>query len=187
MTEIVVAGPDSQSGAPRPATDQDRKAARSIAVTAAVAYLLLVAIMWGPFNLYSGMPGETSFPYMSRTQGTFGGFLYRYDPLRIHTNTFYHLSYVLGEILGIGGSYVPYQIVYAALWWARGCLMFLLVRRFVPQHQLVAYVAGALTIAHASDRSLQWIGQMNQFGFIFWMMLAFYTFTVGWESSSRLR
>jgi hypothetical protein len=38
-------------------------------------------------------------------------------------------------------------------------------------------VAGALVIVHSSDGALQWVGQMNQFGFIFWMLLAFYLLT----------
>src|SRR5262249_49454741 len=99
-------------------------------------------------------------------------------PLRIHTNTFYQLSYLLGEAFGVGGSYVPYQIVHALLWWARGVLIFLILKRLLPDCLTIAYVAGALVLVHASDGALQWVGQLNQFGFIFWMLLACYLLAV---------
>lgn len=151
------------------------------------AYAALVLIMWGAFNPASGLGYETAFPYMSET-GAFwwSGFLYRADPLRIHTNTFYHLSYLLSVASGIRGSYVPYQIVYALLWWGRGVLVFLLLRQFISLGALVPYVAGALVIVHSSDNALQWVGQLNQFGFIFWMLLAFYLLTLA-AGKSTLR
>jgi hypothetical protein len=112
---------------------------------------------------------------MGRSRLTqWNGFLYLGDPLRIHTSTFYQFSYLLGKILGIDGSYVPYQVVYAALWWGRGLLVFLILRRLFPGTLLICYLAGGLVLVHASDRALGWVGQLNQFGFIFWMLLAFY-------------
>jgi hypothetical protein len=153
------------------------------ATLAGLAYAVLVLIMWGPFNLYSGFPYETSFPYMSETSSILRGFLYTADPLRIHTNTFYHLSYLISIVLGVQGSYVPFQMVYAVLWWARGFLVFLILRKFLPGSLSVCYAAGALVVVHASDGALQWIGQMNQFGFIFWLVLAFYLLTSAVEST----
>jgi len=149
------------------------------------AYTALVLIMWGAFNPASGLGYETAFPYMSES-GPFwwSGFLYTADPLRIHTNTFYHLSYLFSVVLGIRGSYLPYQIVYALLWWGRGLLVFLLLRRFAGAGVLIPYVAGALVIVHSSDGALQWIGQMNQFGFIFWMLLAVYLLTQSVSASN---
>lgn len=155
------------------------------AILAGFAYAVLIFIMWGAFNLPSGMPYETGFPYTSETGPILDGFLYRADPLRIHTNTFYHLSYLLGEIFGIGGSYLPFQIVYALLWWARGFLVFLILRKFLPHSTPVCYIAGALVVIHASDAALQWVGQMNQFGFIFWMLLAFYFLILAFDSRNR--
>src|SRR5712691_10871929 len=149
----------------------------------AATYAALVLSMWIPFTLYSGMPYETAFPYMSETRSVLGGFLYIADPLRIHTNTFYHVSYLLAEVLGVGGSYVPYQIVHALLWWGRGFLVFLLIRRLFPDGPLVSYAAGAVVVVHASDGAIQWIGQMNQFGFIFWMLLAWYLFVIGLDAT----
>jgi hypothetical protein len=141
-------------------------------------YAALVLLMWAPYTALSGLPFETAFPYMSETSSAIEGFFYRGDPLRIHTNTFYHLSYLLAEALGVGGSYVPYQIVHALLWWGRGFLVFLILRRLSPQCVTVAYVAGALVLVHAADGAIQWVGQMNQFGFIFWMLLAWYLLTI---------
>jgi hypothetical protein len=149
------------------------------------AFAALVLIMWGAFNLESGLGYETAFPYMSETGATWWRVcFYVADSLRIHTNAFYHLSYILSAVLGIRGSYLPYQIVYALLWWGRGMLVFLILRRFLGAGSLMPYVAGALVIVHSSDGALQWVGQLNQFGFIFWMLLAFYLLTIAATAST---
>src|SRR4051794_11621978 len=90
----------------------------------AAVYAVLVLVMWAPYTLFSGLPYETFFPLMSETNNWWRGFLYSCDPLRIHTNTFYHASYLLARVLGMQGSFVTYQITYALLWWARGLLVF---------------------------------------------------------------
>jgi hypothetical protein len=130
--------------------------------------------MWFPHNPHSGMGYETGFEYTSIISTWWNGFLNGSDLLRIHTSTFYEVSYLIGRFLGIPGSAIPFQGVYAALWWARGMLVFLILRRFLPAHALLAYVTGLLVLVHASDRALQWVGQLNQFGFIFWMLLGFF-------------
>jgi hypothetical protein len=167
----------------------DGKAAGSwpIAVIAGVAYVLIVICMWGSFATSSGMGYETAFPYMSETSQGGHGFLYEADPLRIFTNVFYHLSYLLSALLGIRGSFTAYQIVYAALWWGRGMLMFLIIRRLAPNSAILPFSIGALTLVHASDGALQWIGQINQFGFIFWMLLAVYTLVVALQRVTAFR
>ena len=137
-------------------------------------YAALVLLMWAPHTLFSGFNYETQFAYSSETRRWYEGFLFENDPMRIHTTTFYHLSHLLSDVAGVGGSWVPYQVVYASLWWARGLVVYLLVRRLVPGGALVAYLTGALVLVHAADGALQWAGQMNQFGFIFWMLLASY-------------
>lgn len=153
---------------------------RIVLLTACV-YALLVAGMWAPFSVHTGMTGESGFVYTSEIASWSDGFLYHFDPLRIHTKTFYHLPYLIGEVFGIRGSYVPFQIVHAGLWWARGFLLFLLIWHFV-RDPLVAFAAGALLLAHSSDAATQWIGQMNQFGFIFWLLLGCYYLTRAFEA-----
>jgi len=155
-------------------------------MVAAVAYALLVLAMWGTFSFSSGMPGETGFAFQSQTQSVWQGFWY-VDPLRPHTNTFYHVSYLLGEILGVTGSFVPYQFVYAALWWAKGCLLFVLMRRLFPGTVFIPYVVGALAVVHASDTALQWVGQLNQLGFTLWLLLSIYFLIASVEQSSKIR
>jgi hypothetical protein len=149
---------------------------------AASVYAAMVLIMWGAYNVFSGFPYETFFPYFSETHPGIAGLYYAADLLRVYENHFYHLGFVLSEILGVRGSYVPYQIVYASLWWARGLLVFLLIRRFLPDRALIAYVAGGLVLVHSADGALQWVGQMNQFGFIFWMLSAFLALTLALET-----
>ena len=155
-------------------------------IVAAVSYALLIIAMWGQFAFSSGMPGETAFAFQSQTQSAWQGFWY-VDQLRPHTNTFYHLSYLLGEVFGVTGSFVPYQFVYAALWWAKGFLLFLLLRRLFPGTILVPYIVGALALVHASDLALQWVGQLNQLGFTLWLLLSLYFFVVAVQQSSQIR
>jgi hypothetical protein len=142
--------------------------------------------MWLPFNPCGGMPYESHFLFNSEVWPV-SGFLFPSDSLRPHTSTFYHLAFLLGEALGIGGSFVPFQIVYAALWWARGYLLYLILRRVLPGQVLFAFFCGALVIVHASDRALMWVGQLNQFGFMFWMLLAFYLFVRALQSAGPRR
>lgn len=153
---------------------EDTAANRKSLALVALTYAVLIAIIWGVHGLYSGMGYETAFAYNSSITSWLKGFLYVADPLRIHTNTFYHLSYLTAKLFGMDGSYVPFQAIYATLWWARGLLVFLILREFFPNNVLLCYLSGALVLVHASDGALQWVGQMNQFGFMFWMLLAFY-------------
>ncbi len=86
-----------------------RRRAYQAAALAGFAYAVLVLIMWGAFNPHSGFPYETSFPYMSETTSALQGVLCLHDDLRNQMNTFYQLPYLIGEAMGIQGSYVPYQ------------------------------------------------------------------------------
>ena len=147
-----------------------------------LAYLGLVLALWAPFALRNGMPYETTFVWGSEA-GPFLSGLFFPDRLRTFTNVFYHLSYLLSYALGMPGDFLSFQIVYALLWWARGVLAFLILDRLIPDRPLFSYLFGALVIAHASDHALNWLGQMNQFGFIAWMLLSFYLLLRGLQAS----
>lgn len=172
--QSVVTPVSASSGMGEFGRRESAAAGRAPIALASVIYAVLVGIIWGVHGFHSGMGFETGFAHTSMHNTWWNGFLYLGDPLRIHTSTFYQVSYLLGKIFGIDGSYVPYQLVYAALWWGRGLLVFLILRRFFPSTPLIPYVAGGLVLLHASDLALGWVGQLNQFGFIFWMLLAFY-------------
>ena len=148
-------------------------------------YAALVLLMWAPYTLFSGFSYETQFALSSESRPWYAGFVYEHDPMRIHTSTFYHLSYLLGEVTRVGGSWVPYQIVYATLWWLRGLLVYLLVRRLVPGGTAIAYVTGALVLVHSADSALQTAAQMNQFGFIAWMLLASYAASRAFDAARQ--
>ena len=137
-----------------------------------VSYACFVLAMWAPFGPFNGMGYETGFALQSETSSILSGFLYA-DELRIHTNFFYHLSYLASKAIGLPGAWLPYQIVYALLWLARGLLCFYIVQALVPKSPVFAFLVGSLAIFHASDHTLNWVGQMNQFGFIFWMLVSF--------------
>ena len=42
-------------------------------------------------------------------------------------------------------------MVYALLWWARGLLVFAILRKFLPECPSLRFCAGALTLVHSSD------------------------------------
>jgi hypothetical protein len=152
----------------------------------ATFYLAIVLILWTPFSLHSGMPYETGFVYTSEISTWWNGFVFGADLSRMHTSTFFQVGYLLGELTGFRGSFVPYQIVYAALWWARGFLLFLIVRQLLPGQAPFAYLAGGLALVQSSDLATAWVGQMPQLAYIFWMLAAFYLLVRGFDSRSRL-
>jgi hypothetical protein len=140
----------------------------------AFSYLAIVGCLWGPFSLHSGMPGDTGFTYVSEISRWWNGFFNGSDLLRVHISNFYQVSYLIGELTGFGGSWIPYQIVYAILWWARGYLIFVIGRRLLPGYDLFWYLVGVFVLIHSSDQTIGWVGQMHQSAYILWMLLAFY-------------
>jgi hypothetical protein len=154
-------------------------------IVAASAYIVIILLIWGMFAFNSGLPYETFFTYISETSSALKGFFFEADPTRPNTSTFYHISYLLGEFFA-PGSFAPCQFVYAALWFARGFLLFLIVRKLLPDFTSLAFLAGALALVHSSDGAMQWIGQMNQFGYIFWMLLAFYLFVAAVQNDRAI-
>jgi len=161
--------------------------ARAAALPSLVAgvYVCLVLALWAPFGPQNGMPYETALVYVPETTSFFDGYEYL-DELRRWTQLFYTVGYRLSDVLGIDGSFLGLQLVYAVLWWARGLLAFLIVRRLLPSSPLVAFAAGALVLVHASDHALNWVGQLNQFGVIFWLLLSIYLLVVGLQQKQPL-
>ncbi|HLK18713.1 MAG TPA: hypothetical protein VKT81_07145 [Bryobacteraceae bacterium] len=158
-----------------------------IGALVALAYLAIVLALWLPFNLRGGLPYETGFVYTSEISTWWNGFLNGADHLRIYTSIFYQVAYLMGQLSGFAGSWVPFQITYAALWWARGFLVFLIGRRIVPGQDVFWYLAGALVLTHSSDFATGWAGLLNQSGYTLWMPLAFYLLVVALEQSERWR
>jgi hypothetical protein len=154
--------------------------------TSGLVFLAMVFTLWLPFNLRGGMPYETGFVYTSEISTWWNGFLFGADLLRMHTSTFFQVPYLLGKLFGVAGSWVPFQIVFAALWWARGFLMFLIARRLLPANDLFAYSVGGLALIHSSDISMLWVGQMPQLAFIFWLLTAIYLLICASDATERL-
>ena len=144
-------------------------------------YTLVVVGLWGIFGVSNGFNVETGLIYPSDIASGLNGFFYD-DPLRKFTSVFYHLAYVLGAAVGDRGSFVPYQLVYGALWVLRSVLTYLIVQRLMPGRPALAVLAGLFAALHAADESLNWIGQLNQFGFIFLMLLSFFLLLVAMDS-----
>jgi hypothetical protein len=138
-----------------------------------VLYAGLVLLLWLPYGYRNGMGYELAFPWSSETQSFLHGFFYS-DSLRPFTSVFYQVGYKLSAALGIAGSFLGYQLVYAALWWARGILVYLIVDVVLPRRRLFAAFVGTLAVVHASDHALNWVGQLNQFGMMFWSLLGLY-------------
>ena len=77
--------------------------------------------------------------------------------------------------------------MYAFLWWMRGILVYLLLERFLPAYTAFRFLAGGLVLVHAADSSMLWIGQLNQQGFLFWLILALYCFVVAFQQEDPYR
>ncbi len=152
------------------------------AVLVSCLYLGLVLLLWLPFGTRNGMPYETLFAYTSETTSFWHGFFYS-DPLRPYTSIFYNLGYHLSIVLGRGGSFVGFQLVYAFLWWGRGVLAFLIVDALFPRRRLLSALVGVLVIVHASDHATNWVGQMNQYGMIFWTLLSIYLLVLAFKAT----
>ncbi|MGI0486952.1 hypothetical protein ACN4EK_16045 [Pantanalinema rosaneae CENA516] len=131
--------------------------------------------IWGVFAFDRGLPFETSFP-VNCQKGLYTCLNYA-DELRPYNSLFLGLGYLLGFN---NGSYVTYQLLYGFLWWGRGVLIYLIFRRLFPEYSFFSFLIGALVIVHASDRALNWIGQLHQFGFIFLFILAVYFLLESW-------
>ncbi|MBW0003931.1 MAG: hypothetical protein JO216_10615 [Hyphomicrobiales bacterium] len=155
---------------------------RFLFLISALSFAAVVPLLWAWYGLDNGMPYETAFVYTSQFsthQGLipfFQGFIYQADPLRKFTSFFYHTAYLLSIIFSREGDFVFYQVVWAFLWWARGMLMVLICNRLFTAPPLISYLVGLFSVLHASDYALNWVGQLNQFGFIFWMLCAFYSY-----------
>lgn len=147
----------------------------------ALTYWILVMGMWGIFALHRGLTYETAFP-LNCGKSLYECLIY-IDNLRPYNSLFLGMAHLLG---GSNGSYVSYQILYGLLWWGRGWLIFLIFRRIFPDSTLFAFLVGVIAIVHASDYALNWIGQLHQFGFMFFLALAAYWFIVAWQAARKM-
>ena len=148
------------------------------------AYLIMLLCIWSPFAATSGMGWETYYIVKSESATSWENFLYTPDPLRIHAANFYELAYRLGDALGIRGSFLSYQLMYAVLWWARSFLGFLIIRRLFPDSLVLPFVIGAIMLIHAPDVLLGWPGQLHQFGYFLWLLAASYLFINALQAKS---
>ncbi|MBZ5583530.1 MAG: hypothetical protein LAQ30_15245 [Acidobacteriia bacterium] len=164
-------------------------ASRSMTVflAAGAAYAAILLCVWGPFARTTGMGWETYFILTSEATHSWRNFLYLPDPLRIHQSNFYELAYRMGEAMGIRGSFFPFELVYACLWWARSALAFLLLRRLVPNSFLLPFTVGAIMLIHAPDYLLGWLGQMHQWGMFLWLLIALYLLVVALQQKRLSR
>lgn len=160
--------------------------AQSLCLSVVIAACSLVVVgLWGVFGLFNGFNAELFLIYTSEIAHGLDGFFYD-DPLRKFESLFYHLSYILGTAVGDRGSFVPYQLVYGSLWVLRSVLTFLIVKRLMPDRPALALFAGLLAALHAADKSLNWVGQLNQFGFIFLMLLSFFLLLLALDGRSKI-
>ena len=137
---------------------------------AVLAVIAIPAIFLAFYGVHGGMPWDYSLTYVSELTPGLEGFLYG-DPLRIYTNVFYNVGYLLPGLVHAQGSWVGYHVVYALLWAAKGLLVLWLSSLFdLPM--VIGAPAAVIAVAHGSDISIGHVGQINQFGIIFWTLLS---------------
>jgi hypothetical protein len=144
--------------------------------------IAIPTIFFAFYGVHGGMPWDYSLTYVSESTPGLAGFLYG-DPLRVYTNLFYNVGYLLPGLVDAQGSWAGYHIVYALLWAAKGilvlCLCYLLDLPLV-----IAAPAAVIAVAHGSDVSIGHVGQINQFGIVFWTLLSMCCF-LGFLRSQR--
>ena len=141
--------------------------------TVPLFYLGFAICFWATSSLHTGMSGELLFPVWSDEQSWWEAF-FNGDPIRVYTNLFYHAGYLLSQAIGLPGSYLGYQIVFGLLVWGRAVLLFLIIYRTLPGSLWLAFTAGAIELFHAADGLTNWLGQINQHNYIFWLHLCLY-------------
>ncbi|MCC6292142.1 MAG: hypothetical protein IT164_05800 [Bryobacterales bacterium] len=151
---------------------------------AGVCYLVLALCIWLPYGAVNGMPYETTLVWNSETTPFPQSMLYADDALRPFTSVFYDLGYRLSVVLGVQGSYLGIQLVYLALLWARAYLLYLGVAALTPGAPWLSFLAGVFMLVNAADLAAMWVGQLNQYGYMFWLALAFWAMVRGTEPDS---
>lgn len=162
----------------------DRVPVLPLVFIAGLTYALILLFVWAPFAMTNGMGWETYYTVVSESSTSWRNFLYTPDPLRIFAAVVYELAYRLGAWTGARGSFVPYEVLYAILWWARSFVAFLLLRRITPSSAILPFTAGAIMLIHAPDVLIGWPGQMHQFGVFVCLLIALYLLLVALESST---
>lgn len=139
--------------------------ARHWFLTVCLVSITLVAVQWAPFQTRSNFNGETGLVLPS-LQGGWQAFVYWGDPVRLFTQSGYHLGFLLNEMLGIPGSPFGYQGLYLLLWIARPILVGIIaIRAFALP--LPAALAGVVVASvFGGDDATNWIGQLNQHWFL---------------------
>src|SRR5262249_16374313 len=143
---------------------------------AIAAIVVLPFLQWLLYDPKNGMPYETALITTSRARGFFGGFLYVGDPMRPFTSFWYHVGEMLSHVPGRIGSYLGIQIVFLTLWCLRNVLFYGVLRRILKLPVSVSFAAAAILSIDASDYAFHWVGQLNQWGMMFFGVAAIYFF-----------
>lgn len=142
--------------------------------------------VWGLLAFDRGQENELSFIINCQRSFTrwddFRQCLTYGDELRPFNGLYLGLAYLLG--FG-NGSAISYQLLYGFLLWSKGLLVFRVVRHLCPTYPLFPFLAGAMAIAHVSDRAINRLGQMHQLGFIVTLLLAIDWFLISWQAQRR--
>lgn len=156
---------------------------------AAVVSLAVIVSIYGPVFGKTGFWQESGMPWLSDTRGVFEGFLYLEptigDPLRLLTAVPFHLGHLTSKLLGIGGSYLGYEIVFCLLWLARGLLVYTLVVLLFPKEVLLGLLCAFAAVAHAGDILMLKIAFMHQMATPVWSLVALVCLAGAWRTEPR--
>ena len=152
---------------------RDATFAEGVGVAQQVDLPFKVTVLHNPINQGYGGNQKIGYPYLSDEQSWWEAFFY-IEPIRVYTSLFYHVGYLLSQAIGMPGSYLGYQIVFGLLLWGRAVLLFLIIYRTLPDSLWLAFTAGAIELFHAADGVTNWLGQINQHNYIFWLHLCLY-------------
>lgn len=112
-------------------------------------YSVLTLLVWGLFALDRGL-WQDELIYLTHIHTSAGSLFDQLSspigsPTRVLAKLPYWISYKSGHFV------LSLQALYGLMWLVTGVLGYLIILRLFPHHQLLAYIAGALTLTATSD------------------------------------
>jgi hypothetical protein len=141
-----------------------------------ICYAVLTWTFWGAFVLDRGLHADTIYIELSQTRPGWAGFLYPYDSTRIFMSLPFHLAYWLSD-----GSYLSLNVVFGALVFLTGFLVYALLKTLLPRAELLCFIAGAIALTLGADRfgNLVSINMVRQA--VVCTLLAMLLFRIAWQ------
>ncbi len=153
----------------------ERARSRIINGMIVIALAALVAILWLPFGLNVGFTGDAWIYFHQISQGSM---MSQAAPTRLLWPIPYLIAYGL-----VPGQFASFNLFLALLFFAKGCLIYALLRRFSASPAL-AFAAAALAIILPVDSGTFYLGAISIEFAVVMVLLATYLLILHWRRPS---